>query len=630
MTSPHTQTTMQHPDYDYMQQQQQQPDYIQPHYAAPSSPPTFIAELPAPPPPAPHTTTSPQQLNQDELLAHKLQQLEVEDARRSSMSLRGSWEGQRRSLGAATSQLDLRGGAAGGAGRGRLHSKSVSELRGPANISTSLSPRGSSIGNTPSTTNQQARPHSQSLSSTMPAYSPDSFSRPIGIETSDLPEVVVEDSSATWAPELSQLPEVVVGPHVVTGSGEVHKLPSPTTSPRPTPPKTPDNPSSISRYLEEHLQVPYPPQWALQPPVATFYGVTIRAPKSDSWLDTPQSQQWRTTRITRKPGKNVPPAFEFTFKSKGGTFRDPQYTWTMSHSTLTNKNKTHPYQLQPEWRYHLRMEPDHKIRKSEHVYPARSTAGFITTYVHATNYDSLRFVGPGGLLYKWVSHAPVTGLNGSRHDALRHALFVSHDGTSDPLYGHLVADHAYWDGFIDTTSPHPNTVCTSCSTAPITGLRYKCRTCLDDHNVCDPCRASKRSIKNTCVFTLVNLPDETLHIRSPRIDPALVVATLQVLKDWEFHTLRWERMASPRLFADSEALARKGALGRIRHWRREDLDRKGRWAEVGEVFGTVVKAREVEDGFGVDDVVAGGKEGKGVGKIVKDREGRGSLGSVGG
>ncbi|KAF1955291.1 hypothetical protein CC80DRAFT_364260, partial [Byssothecium circinans] len=169
------------------------------------------------------------------------------------------------------------------------------------------------------------------------------------------------------------------------------------------------------------------------------------------------------------------------------------------------------------WTYRLKMDSENKFRKMETLFPAKGKY-MITTYVHAANYDSLRFVGPDGRLYLWVSHAPVTAMHGARYDSLRHALFAAH-GQNDPLYGDIVADHAYWDGF------------------------------------------------PSCSFTLVNLPDEALHIRSSTVDPALVIATLQILKDWERHTMRREKAIDPNGFEFSEIRARKGDLGRLSYWK---------------------------------------------------------------
>lgn len=59
--------------------------YIQPHYSEDALVPT-IAELPAPLPPAPPTTTTEEQLRQDELLAHRMQNLEVQGIRKRSQS----------------------------------------------------------------------------------------------------------------------------------------------------------------------------------------------------------------------------------------------------------------------------------------------------------------------------------------------------------------------------------------------------------------------------------------------------------------------------------------------------------------------------------------------------------------
>src|SRR5687768_14213514 len=65
---------------------QQQAPYILPYYHNNTDIP-IIAELPAPPPPAPPTTTPDQQLKEDELLAHKIQQVELEEVRRRSSSI---------------------------------------------------------------------------------------------------------------------------------------------------------------------------------------------------------------------------------------------------------------------------------------------------------------------------------------------------------------------------------------------------------------------------------------------------------------------------------------------------------------------------------------------------------------
>ncbi|PVH93770.1 hypothetical protein DM02DRAFT_619070 [Periconia macrospinosa] len=550
------------------------PQYMQPYYGTEPAA-SFIAELPAPLPAAPPTTTSEQQLNQDQLLAHKLQQLEVEEARRRSVSLTDRGPPQH-SL-HAPSQPNLRHSYHEQSHQHRLHSRSVS----------ALTPSGSVPA-------LRTRALSQNASVPLTPYGPNSFSRPIGLETSDLPEVVVaplvDENSPQWEPELSQLPEVVVGPHVVNSNGE--EVLSPTTHPTFHLPSTPDDTAAMAKYLEQHRQVPHPLQWNLPPPVATFHATSIRNPKSESWLDTPLSLQWRTNRISNKPPKSVPPAFEFTFKHKGGTFRDPQFSWTMTHTARAGKLQKG--QKDQEWRYLLKMESDNKVRKSESLYPPKFPVEILTTYVHASNYDSLRFVGPGGRTYKWVSHAPVTAMHGARFDGLRHALFVSPDGTSDPLYGLLVADHAYWDGFLDPNETHAKTTCSGCQMRPLVGLRWKCRICVDDHNVCSTCHATNSSVKNTCIFSLVNLPDETLNIRSTNVDPALVVATLQILKDWKLHTLRWEKLQDPRGFEYSENLARKGDLGRIRHWRKTDFDKKGRMRLGGDGFSTVVKMREID------------------------------------
>ncbi|KAF2475970.1 uncharacterized protein BDR25DRAFT_191554, partial [Lindgomyces ingoldianus] len=178
----------------------------------------------------------------------------------------------------------------------------------------------------------------------------------------------------------------------------------------------------------------------------------------------------------------------------------------------------------PSWTYNVKRDIDTNMKKSESLTPSKGK-DIICGYAHGQNYDSLKFIGPDAKSYKWVTHIPLRSLHGSRYDTVRHALFVSIQryGNEDPLYGQIVADHTFFDGHVDYTEG--------------------------------------------CKFTLVSLPDEALHIRSPHVDPAMVVATLQVLKDWEMNTLREQRKKDPVGFAASVDMARKGDLGRLSYWR---------------------------------------------------------------
>ncbi|KAF2127913.1 hypothetical protein P153DRAFT_261273, partial [Dothidotthia symphoricarpi CBS 119687] len=162
----------------------------------------------------------------------------------------------------------------------------------------------------------------------------------------------------------------------------------------------------------------------------------------------------------------------------------------------------------PTWTYDLKLDLNTGIRKSETLTHSRSRT-ILTTYIHALNYDSLRFLGPDGRAYMWVSQHAVSALNGARWDTLRHALFAATSNSPDPLYGQIVADHAFWNG----------------------------------------------------------AGEEALYIRSSSVDPDLVVASLQVIKDWEKHTLRLEKKSSSKAFAAGEEMARRGNLGRARYWR---------------------------------------------------------------
>lgn len=194
-------------------------------------------------------------------------------------------------------------------------------------------------------------------------------------------------------------------------------------------------------------------------------------------------------------------------------------------------------------------------------------AGLITTYIKGQNYDSLRFMGQDGSVYLWVAHAPLSSVPGTRYDTLRHALFMAPKGC-DPLYGQIVADHAYWDGFIDYSEVHRVT-CAGCGASPINGLCWKCKSC-EEHEICEQCRLANRSVNSTCSFTLANLPDEALYIRSSMVDPALICATLEVMRQWEFHMLRVQKSRDPKIFKMSEDRARQGELGKLSHWKAGD------------------------------------------------------------
>ncbi|KAL1612674.1 hypothetical protein SLS60_000903 [Paraconiothyrium brasiliense] len=197
--------------------------------------------------------------------------------------------------------------------------------------------------------------------------------------------------------------------------------------------------------------------------------------------------------------------------------------------------------------------------------------------------------GPDGSVFLWVAHAPLSSAHGARYDALRHALFMAPKGC-DPLYGEIVADHAYWDGFIDYSEVHRVT-CAGCGASPINGLCWKCKSC-KDHDICEQCRLVHRSVKSTCSFTLVNLPDEALYIRSSVVDPALICATFQIMRDWEFHMLRVQRNKDPKGFKMSEEKARQGDLGKATYWRLGDKPSQGATVVQEEV--KLVKNAKIE------------------------------------
>jgi hypothetical protein len=259
------------------------------------------------------------------------------------------------------------------------------------------------------------------------------------------------------------------------------------------------------------------------------------------------------------------------------------------------------------WTYDLRLDLNSGVRKNEVLGHGRDMA-ILTTYVHAQNYDSLRFIAPDGRAYMWVSSGTVSSCNESRYDTIRHALFGATGHIADPLYGEIVADHTFWDGFVDANEVHMGLKCDGCQSKPINGLTWSCKTC-HQHDVCEACRKSVISggfgatMQKSCNFSLVCLPDEALCIRSPTVDTALVVATLQVLKDWERHTLRDEKRKNIKGFLASEEAARRGDLGIMSYWKAEDWDKKNK---RNEKVGTVVKAKRTMAAFeGTTSAVGG-------------------------
>jgi hypothetical protein len=184
----------------------------------------------------------------------------------------------------------------------------------------------------------------------------------------------------------------------------------------------------------------------------------------------------------------------------------------------TNYGKKLSKAKQTVWSYDLKLDPKTNLRKSEVLTQGGPNArSVLTTYVPGLNYDALRFVGPDGCAYMWVTSTKVSSIHGSRYDTLRHALFAAVGNVPDPLYGSIVADHCFWDGYVDESGG--------------------------------------------------SLPDESLYIRRTTVDPALVIATLQVMKDWEKQMFRQEKKKNPKAFAVAEEEARRCVLGASSYWK---------------------------------------------------------------
>lgn len=540
--------------------EQPDPQYVQPLYAT-LGPPTFIAELPAPLPVAPPTATPVKQLTEDEQLARKLsapdqqvledeelakhlQQLEAQEVRSRFIS-NVNQQPRPVSMALPTHQWMPSLTQQRSSQSLRPHSQSI-----PAGSH-------SSSGLVEQQSYQSLRPHSQSLSSDVP-WSPGSFGPPPPAQQrySSLPEAVQDGapqlpSMRQPSAAMSSLPEVVIGDILDSV-------------------KAPSDPIALAAYLEEHRQVPYPPQWRLGPVIKKYHAQTSITANLN-WLDMPESSAWLTQRRSEKLSISPSAAFSFNFKKTGGKYRDPRFSWVMQ----CNDAKSETKKRESTWSYELRLNRRSGMRETEILNPGSGMMNILTTYIHAPNYDSLRFVANDGRSYLWVSHMPLSSSNGRRYDVLRHALFVANNTNIDPLYGEIVADHTYWDGFDDDHRVHDGIMCMECQTKPIVGQRWKCKTCLD-HNICGLCHlnGAQSSIEPGCKLSLTCLPDETLTIRSPTVSHALVIASLQVLKDWQKDQIRKHRSKDPWGFMKTEEEARQHDLGRLSYWRGSDIGKK--------------------------------------------------------
>ncbi|USP79050.1 uncharacterized protein yc1106_06324 [Curvularia clavata] len=483
------------PYADYTQYTLAPGSYIQPYYNG-TPPAQVIAELPAPLPVAPPTTTTEEQLKQDELLARSISQLDIVGSGKPIDTSPGSLRQLSPSLHQERSAQAL-----------RLHSKSVSSFHNqrPA----SLAPRNSvSIPITHQQSMHALRPHAKSVGTHTAAWSPKSPTQVQQIDYSrysTLPEVVVETPPVPYsAPVFAE-----------------QSIPIPVVSEQPLVrrPSVSLDPLSLPPYLEKYRQTPYPPQWSPPPILRTLYAGRQNKPASGScWLDTPSSASWSENRASQQANDSTPPAFAFKFKSSSSVFRSPKLSWTMVCSEEPGSETKSSKQKPTTWTYDLKIDPKSNLRKSEVLTRSgESPANVMTTYVHALNYDSLRFLGTDRCAYMWVTSTRVSSTDGSRYDTLRHALFVATGNNPNPLYGQIVADHCFWDGGVSETGDI--------------------------------------------------LPDEALYIRSPGVDPALVVATLQIMKDWEKHTFREEKARKPEAFRVTEEEARKHPLGATSYWK---------------------------------------------------------------
>lgn len=536
-----------------------------------------LAELPAPPPPAPPTSTPAEQLNEDELLAHKLQQMEVAEA------------------------------------EAHARVRSNSSVSNPSSQFTLTSSTASTLLGDSLQQPTTVRPHSFHASPST-SHDPNYFAHASQLQLSSNP------NPANLAPEVVVSQAFPSGQTTPTNAYPFPTLPT-LPSPHPTAhlPPAPEDPVELARYLEIHRQVPYPPQWALPPIVATFYQSFVFSRKT-TWLDPLHSVFWRNVRFSENARNPVPPVFKLGFYARGGHFRDPRLTWVMTNPAAPTRSE----QMRELWKYELRRDLTTYERKTETLRPGKGRE-ILCTYVHAANYDSLNFIGTDGRRYKWVTHGPVSSVHGARYDTLRHALFVStqRNGNQDPLYGQIVADHTYWDGFIDHKEVHTKVTCTGCAAFPLIGLRWKCKVC-PSHESCDTCRLTQVGVKPTCKFTLVSLPDEALYIRSPTVDITIVIATLQIMKDWEKYSMQRQKSRDPAGFAFTEDMARANDLGRIRYFQASDFDGKLRAGDDGawdDCHGTMIAALEgaksaaesggSQVGFGSEYSVGNGSSGGG-------------------
>jgi hypothetical protein len=303
--------------------------YIQPYYGNTSTVP-IIAELPASLPPAPPTTTSEEQLKRDQLLAHEIQRLDVAETRRRAVS---DVTIRRRpvSMAPPVSQNSLP----------QLHQvSSLSLLPQPTNtrpISMAV----------PARQNASPQLHHASSHSLLPQSTPN-------MSTSPIPWGPASFGARNTMPALSSLPEVVVQPRSFSYD-PANDLPIPVIQDRQSSDdlhRVSTNPISLPAYLEEHRQVPYPPTWRPPPVIATFYAYNgSKAIPGSDWLSQQESFTWRTIRPTEHAYNPAAPSYTFNFTTKGGSFRDPKFSWSM---------------VLPEQPADPKSDPKKKVSKSKH------------------------------------------------------------------------------------------------------------------------------------------------------------------------------------------------------------------------------------------------------------------------
>ncbi|KAF2101418.1 hypothetical protein NA57DRAFT_72861 [Rhizodiscina lignyota] len=282
----------------------------------------------------------------------------------------------------------------------------------------------------------------------------------------------------------------------------------------------PLEPEEVAMYFSRNNCIPIIPEWQpLPPPVRVFYlSMTSSGTEVGNWLADMNGLEfhsipWRERKQLSKKERKKCGSMLFGMKmsSHGGHFRDAKYHWKL-YDAIKDSDCDRPL-----WCFKRKVELNGGKKNVELEGPGGREVSFKFEHGDPSErggYDKMEFTAPDGTIYEWRTDRPISMLYGWRADFVRYALFRVHRNGALQL----VADDALWDGHKDE-------------------------------------------------------PGEAITIRERGLDDAMVLATVQVMKDMQWEdVLRVERNKNKVEFIHAEAQARDTKLGKLSFWRKEDFE----------------------------------------------------------